>query len=1156
MSAATNPVPTPPLPSSPASPSAEQRTKRSRGEKLLAELSPVVNTPRRIHSQSFVPNVVANSATAVQQHYSPTETERRLSSQNSDKRHRTEVTTLKFWAEHLTQPLGDQIIIKFDGAHRNGKEPKCASAAYVHTYDCPLSKGQIVPASTNQQAEICGIHDALLSTLRLAALFPEKTYYVRGDARYVVDYCNSGQIHAPDDECLLPNAKFWNPVRVVYRHLIQQGVKFFVNWVPRRLNCESDELCNAALDSRPHNDVHSPTSLANLDLHSLLKDAMVFVTANKRACFRSLPRELSKAWTSTLMYVLADPLLTLTTRRQLFCIAPHLLSVHFRFCRTQDDFRVIRSHIAALRDADYLKQCLEDLVTVKPPSPSRDAVDERIRIATLAARGLFGRIIKDDDIFVVDPTTVKPEVIADLFPTSNLPPPLPISQTHYTKITYTDLCLALKLMGRGKAPGLSGWTRELFAPLLQTSNTQLHLALAEIFTSIVNVQQLKEEEKELLTSSWLCLLSYKKKPEKLRPICIRDFISKLIWSHLISRIKDPRLCPVGSAFKKKGGCQVIAQALQYLLDSDSFFLSMDMTNAFNLCSRHKAFEYLLSCGPTYHDMFPFLNLFYARVTVVRLFAFNGVLLTTICCTTGSAQGCSSGPFFFHVSFIHINHNHHQVLNVVDDVYIVEPSIATLDFIFELFTQSGLVINKAKHCHIVGSRVALTRVTQLCSHITDKYAIKTILTSQPFFTLGTGLIPDWPLALNQKSKYVNPFLDTLCSKTIHRLKKLPSLDTTLQVKFMTLRMLQFYLIYLVSSVSHFLLANLCTFLERNFITTLENILCVGTLPHTCYDLIFSQLEVGGLGFVPFGDVAKALRNNLDESLVPILNSLKIKHNIEPTQPRSLQWVWNHIASTRSLSSKKISSSDRSYCSWISVWPNLRIRQFEDTEYLFGILNCLQYLPSASTTCIFRKKIFDFRAASPKERFDHWYSCNRCGSAGFHHRHEAVLTEAASTAKHHLVVFQKYPKNMPVPGKSKGGPDFLITQTKKTLVGDVAVTSHSTMSSVFSRKMTTYRTFSPRINALTLPFILNTRGTLSYKTARILRDVGIHEAFIRDVSINTQCALIKSLASSYSRLNARPDDDPSMLTVDDTTDETFDEDNEDVDEDNEDADADAD
>ena len=1131
-------VPAPPLLPLPASPSAE-RPKRSRGEKLLAELSPVVNTPRRTPSQPFLSNVVANSTTAIHQHYSPTATERRLNPDNSDKRHRTERQNLKSWANHLTQPLGEQIINSFDGAHRKGKESKCASAAFVHSYDCPLSIGQIVPATTNQQAEICGIHDALLSTLRLAFLFPDKTYFIRGDARYVVDYCNSGQIHAPDSECLLPNAKFWNPVRVIYKHLLEQGVKFFVNWVPRRLNCEADELCNAALDSRPPNVVHSPTSLANLDLHSLLKDAIVFVTANKRACFRSPPRELSKAWTSTLMYVLADPLLNLTTRRQLFFLAPHLLSVHFRSCRTQDDFRVIRNHIAALRDADYLKQCLEDIVTVKPPPPSRGDVDERIRIATLAARGLFGRIIKDEDTFVVDPTTVKAEIIADLFPRSNLPTPLPIPQTHHTKITYTDLCVVLKLMGRGKAPGLSGWTRELFAPLLHTSNTQLHIALAEIFTSIANVQQLREEEKDLLTSSWLCLLSYKRRPDKLRPICIRDFISKLIWSHLISRIKDPRLCPVGSSFRKKGGCQVIAQALQHLLDSDSFFLSMDMTNAFNLCSRHKAFEYVLSCGPTYYDMFPFLNLFYARVTVVRLFAFNGAILATIYCTTGSAQGCSSGPFFFHVSFIHINHNHHQVLNVIDDVYIVEPSIETLDHIFALFAQSGLVINKSKHCHIVGSRVALTRVVQLCSHIADKYDVKTITTSHPFFTLGTGLIPDWPLALNQKSKYVSPFLDTLCSKTVHRLKKLPSLDTTLQIKFMTLRMLQFYLIYLVSSVSHFLLTDLCNHLQRSFITALENILSIGTLPHTCYDLIFSTLEVGGLGFVPFNDIAKALRSNLDEPLVPILNSLNIKHSIEPTQPRSLQWIWNHIASTRSLSSKKISSSDRSYCSWISVWPNLRIRQFEDNEYLFGLLNCLQFLQPASTTCIFRNKVFDFRAASPKERFAHWYSCNRCGSAGFHHRHEAVLTEAASTAKHHLVVFQKYPKNMPVPGKTKGGPDFLITQTKKTLVGDVAVTSNSTMSSVFSRKLATYQTFSPSLNALTLPFVLNTRGTLSHKTAQIMRDVGIHEAFIRDVSINTQCALIKSLASSYSRLNVRPDDDPSTLTAHDNTEETNDE-----------------
>ena len=179
--------------------------------------------------------------------------------------------------------------------------------------------------------------------------------------------------------------------------------------------------------------------------------------------------------------------------------------------------------------------------------------------------------------------------------------------------------------------------------------------------------------------------------------------------------------------------------------------------------------------------------------------------------------------------------------------------------------------------------------------------------------------------------------------------------------MTLRMLQFFALYLVSSISHFLLSGLCTHLQGLIITTLENLLEQGSIPFVCYDLIFTTLEVGGLGFVPFNDVAQQLRQNLEVHLIPILDSLKIVHNIHPSEPKSIQWIWNHIASTRALS-RNSSVLDKSYCSWISAWPNLRIRQFQDSEYKFGLLHCLRWLPSVNTTCYFKQTLFDYRTAS--------------------------------------------------------------------------------------------------------------------------------------------------------------------------------------------------
>jgi hypothetical protein len=133
-------------------------------------------------------------------------------------------------------------------------------------------------------------------------------------------------------------------------------------------------------------------------------------------------------------------------------------------------------------------------------------------------------------------------------------------------------------------------------------------------------------------------------------------------------------------------------------------------------------------------------------------------------------------------------------------------------------------------------------------------------------------------------------------------------------------------------------------------------------------------------------------------------------------------------------------------------------------------------------------------------------------------------------------------MPVPGKNKGGPDFLIITTNNTLsssslVGDVAITNAARMSSVFAAKMKQYKSFSPAINGTTFPFVLNTRGIVYRKTISVMKDKHLAPAFIRDVCINAACAMLKGLVSSYFNLTARPADNPLNTTL--TESEDFDE-----------------
>jgi ribonuclease HI len=1073
----------------------------------MKDLYPVVTTTRR---RSFAEPVVDQSVGNAQPQ-----------SARSSKRARAECTDN---IKDFLKNCGPDVFVSFDGACRKGPNgPACASSVFVHSYQFPLSLGKEVDCTTNQQAEICGALLALNAVLQLAHVDSSKTFHVRGDSSYVIEHICSGRILAFDPRSLLPNAKFWNQVREVYQQILSSGSVIEVKWIPRRANAEADELCNACLDKRsPNTNIASPKSVLNADLATILPHVLTSIQAHKRRVIRTLPHELSTVWSTTLSSILANSLISLPIRRQLFLLAPHLLSCYSTHLHSSADFKSLRLHIASLRDATYLEQVVADLL-LPQSSLEKAQHEEEKRIRVLASRGLFGRIVRDDDISVADPSTVHQSATQQLFPSAPLPQQLQLPSSHIIKMTFADVCAAARHLSRGKASGLSGWTRELFLPILHSPSPQLQAALSEIFTSIVNVAPLSLVEREVVTSSWLCLLQYKRKPGKLRPVCIRDFISKLIWTHLILNNKDTWCSVPGSSYRKRGGCAAVAQSLQAVLDADKYFVALDAENAFNTCSRSHVFDYVASRGNLYFDMFPFLNLFYAASTNIAVFAFSGALLYCITATCGAAQGCSSGPFFFHLCILHINRQfENAVVNVADDVYVIQPDVHCLVSILNLLARSGLKINISK-CAIVGSAVNLkSRVI----HSLLELLPSCLATSSPFTALGTILIPDNQLFISNREVLASSSLDSLCGKLKRKMQNLLALPTSLQIKFMTMRDMQFFCMYQLQATASTLVPDLCRALEYMFLSALSSLIGCD-IPNDCHHLIYKPLEVGGLGFLPFADLCSGLRDNLQQYVAPILDGLQIPHCFSFTPSKSLFWLWRHITSTRAVASRQRSQDEISSFCWLSAWPNMNIRRFSDVEFKFVLFHLLHLLPPVSTVCIFRGATFDFAASTSAARHQHWFNCGRCGSAQFHHRHEAVLTELVSTAKYHNCTTIKYPANMPLPSKQRGGPDFLFLCTNNTLsgstvVGDVAVTHAPRMSSVYAAKMRLYKQFSSTINGTTLPFVLNTLGSVSRKTIEVLQSIHLPSPLIRDLCINSACAMLKAVCASYYALSVRPAD----------------------------------
>ena len=178
------------------------------------------------------------------------------------------------------------------------------------------------------------------------------------------------------------------------------------------------------------------------------------------------------------------------------------------------------------------------------------------------------------------------------------------------------------------------------------------------------------------------------------------------------------------------------------------------------------------------------------------------------------------------------------------------------------------------------------------------------------------------------------LAKLIAKQRKRFEKIVGLDTSLQNKFMTLRCYQYFSIYSVQSAPACLLRSLCSELESLLLSILS-ILLGFQLSEVHNHSVFKPLDVGGLGFLPFSELAAGLRSSLQAPVADCLSWLSIAHDLAFTPHTSLRWLWNHIASTRSCShNPRIGVSVSRYC-WLSAWPSFNTRRLSDLEMLFGL-----------------------------------------------------------------------------------------------------------------------------------------------------------------------------------------------------------------------------
>jgi hypothetical protein len=661
--------------------------------------------------------------------------------------------------------------------------------------------------------------------------------------------------------------------------------------------------------------------------------------------------------------------------------------------------------------------------------------------------------------------------------------------------------------------------------------------MAHMFSQFLSVEPLTASEKMLLTSSTMILLKYNDKTGadgkcKLRPICLRDCISKVLWGHLLRTITDERCHLTSSSFGRRGGCASVARAIQAVLDDGKGVLHLDAANAFNACSRHTAFAYIQSRGPTYYDAFPFINLFYASVSSAFLFGLDGKPTFHQVQTTGASQGCSSGPWLFHCSIVEVLRAcSSKLLNVADDMFYITSGKAedriVFDDMLQKFGQTGL--------SLLGSKTALfanKAILKQIKYMADIMVPPLTPSCSPQHVLGTVVVPD------QRSNrpISGSVIDKCLSKFLEAVKTIMELDASSFIKYQCLRLSQSKVIYLLSSISDCLseiVANRVMSTVKSSFIKICNLAREGE-PITHEFLIFTPTEEHGCGFLPFVDLLPAIRSNSGTNAIEMINGLGVRHQITPAGSDSngqLRSLWKRTVHIFKKNNNLPLEAQSTHASWLDTWPTFYGRKISDVDFSFAISVLLRRLPSCSYTCFTKARgKFVFAEHSAEARYSHFFACVSCGACQFHRRHESVLHAIGLTAKYHALQCELNPKGCPVPGKSKGGPDFFIPGVV-TLVGDVRVTYHRLMRACFENKMRQYNAFSSAMNGATLPFVVNTNGSIYDKTIKILHQHLGKTQFTLDLLTNAQFALFKGMAQGYWSLNVRAQCSESDLMIED-------------------------
>lgn len=696
--------------------------------------------------------------------------------------------------------------------------------------------------------------------------------------------------------------------------------------------------------------------------------------------------------------------------------------------------------------------------------------------------------------------------------------------------------MALRKIKNGKAPGLTGWTKELFSIVANTASKRTQRLLSLMFTDLCNVSGLHPTERRMLFAGRLCPLAYNDVADKLRPIIIFEFINKLMWRITLTLPEDELLTKTSTqVFAKSGSCSIAAHILHHCTENGIPVVALDAKNAFNTLDRKVAFEYVRAKPQIYKQAYNILNAAYTSPSVV-FWRVAGRPPLSLKITTGTMQGCVSGMWFYMRGTLPLNiKRRSHLLQAADDMFVIgEEGMRSINEVHDDLKGINQCLEVSKCRYVFDGAPFQRDNTKIAGAKVHK---------------ALGVYVGRSLNAAERKLIINEFR----AKVMNFYARIAEMDTTLQNKWLMMLHSTFRWLYHVENAKNELYQDFAAIIDQAQISTFNKLFGVQLQPGHLV-LVFYPVQDGGLGLAPYELLADTIRHTARSRARECAETLQIHLPVEPLKNphSSIREAWLAIWKTHAFSTPKIKSHRTAtrythhnlpaFTSYLTIAPSNLYTTFTNEEFRFAVQHRLAMLTPRPKYCPAQEVCLGSLAVPDYNH--HIFACTSCASAMYHIRHSELQAAVHSVFKYHGMSIKRINDRTAEyanPGNSKGGHDLSLYYNGKEYIIDVTVCkeaapsegTYDRMKNRFLKKMETYKHLAGDNTKIVTPIVFSSYGTIYTGTVDILSTIwkGIctDQQLKHDLMTIPQCRLLKATKLAVDRLHANNDSDTASTTV---------------------------